>query len=148
MTSSHVSAHQGLSIDVPDSWEVFDSSPDLLALLPAERRAGAFTENVTVISGPAVELDAEALLEAELPRLSAQLTDFALLDLGEDEVSGLTAVRLLGCYRAGTSTLTLDQWHLLGTHRRWTVSFTAEATGYGAIAELGEAIVASIEIVS
>jgi hypothetical protein len=131
---------------VPDFWEDQGAGPWALAACAPR---GADDHGVVASVNVLAERTAETLDERAAVTLTQQrvgFPGFVLLDHARTELAGRPAVRTLFTYHLDGHQIVVDQWLVVADGIATVVSGGTDTTGFSGVAQLLEAIAASLEL--
>ena len=145
----YVNKKGGFAISFPQGWELHENAMqlDAAALAPLESVNDRFRENVTVASSPLdTAMDAEAVLESQMPTMLKLITDFKVEERGEATIGGQKAVWLTYTQLQGKDRLKTTMYAAAGKEKAWLIHCTAEISAYDKYRDTFETTVQSFRI--
>ncbi len=122
-------ADKGFSIKFPPEWGVKEDAYglDVVGLSPLRSAEDKFRENVSVASAKMEKpLDAQGVLEANLPSMLEMITDFKIIERGEAELGGKEAAWIEYTQRQGRRRLLVRLYAVPGKETAYLIYCTAE----------------------
>jgi hypothetical protein len=136
----------GMRLQAPSRWTTaFDVLGALVAVRADRASLDGFHANVTVVEQEWSVEDLEALLTAQRGEIET-LCDALILDATTGDVGGRASTRLLATHRSDDYELTLEQVMVPVDSAVVTISATAATSEYAAVAEIFDAIIATVGV--
>ncbi len=124
---------KAFSVVFPETWELGEDQfgLDVVALSPLGDLADKFRDNVSIASSVMpTPLDSDAILDHNLPSMMNVITDFKVLDRGQQTIKGVDASWLTYTQTQGIFKLKVKLYALPGSERAYLIYCTAEATAF------------------
>lgn len=146
----YVNRDQKFRLTFPRDWEIKENEMGLsvIALSTREHMGDDFSENVSVASSKmAKTLDADGILDANLPSMMKMITDFDPDVRGYKNIGGIKAATLTYSQRQGRLKLTTTLLAVPGKKRAYLIYCTAETKKAPMYKDIFEKIVESFEVI-
>ena len=140
---------KGFSLLIPGEWEKAASGggADLILLPPVEQSLIAFRPNMTVVVRDRNETFLLAEYQARtLEEIKSVLSEFRLMESGEDKIAGETGGVLHFSYILGSVNIEVLQYTVLHKKKSFSITFSAMPAEFLRFKEIAEKTVKSFEL--
>jgi len=140
---------QGFSVRFPGDWELREGELGLavIGLSPLEGPSDEFRENLSVASSEMTKpLDADGIMDANIPSMMKMVTDFNPSERGYADVGGKRAAKLEYTQRQGQFRLSVTLYALAGGDRAYLIHCTSETSAMSRFNDKFDKIVSSFKV--
>ena len=137
----------GVTLPVPEGWEVSEDVPDTVLAAVEPRREGRFAANTVVTLDVLGDETLVGWAQRQVAMLTERVPRLRVLDLEDVALDGWAARRVLAHYPLrGHGGVTLEQWLVPDGQRGVVLSCSAAALEYDRLADLFVEVAAGLRV--